>query len=406
MFDSLWKNLTAVTMTDGYGIINKAAIGITGGRIAFVGAESTLPKPAHELTDYLYDGEGRVATPGFIDCHTHLIYAGDRAGEFEQRLNGATYEEIAKAGGGIVSTVTATRNASEDELYALGLKRIHALFFEGVTAVEIKSGYGLDLETERKMLRVATRLRDDTGFFVQRTFLGAHAVPPEYKGRTDEYVDTVCGMIPQLAAEGLIDAVDAFCENIGFTPAQTRRVFDAAKAAGLRVKLHAEQLSNQHGAALAAEYGALSADHLEHVDEAGVQAMAKAGMAAVLLPGAYYFLRDKTLPPVDLFRKHNVPMAVATDHNPGTSPTLSPLLMLNMACTIFRLTPEEALAGVTKHAARALGLQNDLGTLETGKAADIVLWDAAHPRELCYYFGRNPVYGAIVGGDWHSFDRA
>lgn len=404
MFDSLWKNVSAATMTGGsFNIINNAAIGIKDGKISFIGERSALQQTDDKLSEYVFDAEGRVATPGLIDCHTHLAYAGDRAAEFEMRLKGATYEEIARAGGGIVSTVAAVRAASEDEIFELTLSRLQKLFLEGVTTVEVKSGYGLDFENERKLLRVATRLRDETGFRVQRTFLGAHAVPPEYKGRQDEYVDSVCGMISKLAEEKLVDAVDAFCENIGFTIEQTRKVFAAAKAAGLPVKLHAEQLTNQHGAALAAQFGALSADHLEYVDEAGVAAMAKAGMAAVLLPGAFYYLREKTLPPVDLFRKHKVPMAIATDHNPGTAPTLSPLLMLNMACTLFRLTPEEALAGMTTHAAQALGMQKDVGTLEAGKSADIILWDIKHPRELCYYFGRNPGFGAIVSGEWHPF---
>ncbi len=411
MFDSLWKNVTAATMisardagmTNDYGIINNAAIGVKDGVITFIGPMSGLPKPPDQLSDYVYDAAGRVATPGLIDCHTHLAYAGDRAAEFEQRLQGVSYADIAKAGGGINATVTATRAASEDAIFDLSVKRLQKLFFEGVTTVEVKSGYGLDFENERKLLRVATRLRDETGFRVQRTFLGAHAVPPEYKDKKDGYVTLVCGMIEKLAAEKLVDAVDAFCENIGFTPAQTRKVFEAAKTAGLPVKLHAEQLSNQNGAALAAEFGALSADHLEFADEAGVEAMAKAGTVAVLLPGAFYYLREKTLPPVELFRKHKVPMAIATDHNPGTSPVLSPLLMLNMACTLFRLTPEEALAGMTRNAAAALGLQKEIGTLETGKAADIVLWDIKHPRELCYYFGNNPAFGAILGGEWHPY---
>lgn len=409
MFDNLWVNLTVATMAEGapadnpYGIINNAALGVKGNKIVFVGPASDLPKKPEQLTDYLHDCEGRLVTPGLIDCHTHLAYAGDRAEEFEKRLNGATYEDIARAGGGIVSTVNATRAASESEIFELTMARFRKLAFEGVTTVEVKSGYGLDLENERKLLRVAARLADETGFRVKKTFLGAHAVPPEFKGRADDYIDAVCKMIPDLATEGLVDAVDAFCDNIGFTPAQTRKVFEAAKAAGLPVKLHAEQLTNQHGAELAAEYGALSADHLEHLDEDGAKAMAETGMVAVLLPGAFYYLRDKTLPPIELLRKHKVPMAVATDHNPGTSPTLSPLLMLNMACTLFRLTPVEALAGMTRVAAKALGLQAEIGTLEKGKIADAVLWDLAHPRELCYYFGNNPAYGAIVAGEWTPF---
>ncbi len=407
MFDSLWKNLTAATMVpgdDGYGIINNAAIGIKDRKIAYIGKTADLPKPPEKLSEYVYDGEGRIATPGLIDCHTHLVYAGDRAAEFEQRLKGATYEEIAKAGGGIMSTVTATRAASEQELFKLGINRLRQLFFDGVTAIEVKSGYGLDLETERKILKVATRLRDDADFRVQRTFLAAHALPPEYKNRADDYIALVCEMMKVLHSEKLIDAVDAFCENIGFTIEQTRKVFETAKALGLPVKLHAEQLTNMGGAALAAEFRALSADHLEYIDEAGVKAMADAAMTAVLLPGAFYFLREKQLPPIDLFRKYKVPMAIATDHNPGTAPVLSPLLMLNMACTLFRLTPEESLAGMTRHAARALGW-TDCGTLAPGKNAEIVLWDIKHPRELCYNFGYNPCYGTVMGGDWHPTDH-
>jgi imidazolonepropionase len=406
MFDSLWKNLHAATMAGGYGIIKNAAIGIKDRRIAYIGPVDGLPAAPERLTEYVFDGEGMFATPGLVDCHTHLAYAGDRAAEFEQRLSGLSYEEIAKAGGGINSTVKATRETPEKQILELTIKRLRNLFFEGVTTYEIKSGYGLDMEGERKLLRVATSVRDELELRVQRTFLGAHAVPPEFKGRQEDYIDFICGeMLPELAEEGLIDAVDAFCENIGFTREQTRKVFDTAKALNLPVKLHAEQLSNMQGAALAAEYHALSADHLEYIDEAGVEAMAKAGMVAVLLPGAFYFLREKTLPPVDLFRKHKVPIAIATDHNPGTAPVLSPLLMLNMACTLFRMTPEEALLGMTAHGARALGWQAECGTLEKGKAADIALWSISHPRELCYYFGNNPCRGVIVGGEWHAFDR-
>ncbi|MDE1153236.1 MAG: imidazolonepropionase [Micavibrio sp.] len=407
MFDSLWKNLTAATMSAGnadFGIINNAAIGIKDRKIAFIGSIDALPGAPEKLSEYVYDGEGRTATPGFIDCHTHLVYAGDRAAEFEQRLLGASYEDIARAGGGIAATVRATRAAPEDKLFRLAVDRLRALFFEGVTAIEIKSGYGLDLETERKILTVATRLRDEADFRVQRTFLGAHALPPEFKDNADGFITLVCEMMKTLAAEGLIDAVDAFCENIAFTLPQTQRVFDAAKELGLPVKLHAEQLTNMGGAKLAAANKALSADHLEYIDEDGVKAMAQAGMTAVLLPGAFYYLREKTLPPIDLFRRHKVPMALATDHNPGTSPTLSPLLMLNMACTLFRLTPEEAMAGMTRNAARALGWM-DCGVLEKGKNADIVLWDVPHPRNLCYGFGHNPCYGAVMGGDWHPADH-
>ncbi len=402
MFDTLWKNVTAATMAgDGFGIINNAAIGITAGKISFIGPVSTLPKPADQLCDYVFDAGGRVATPGLIDCHTHLVYAGNRAHEFEQRLQGVSYEDIARAGGGIASTVKATREATEDQLFDLALLRLRSLFLDGTTTVEVKSGYGLDFESERKILRVATRLRDEAAFRVQRTFLGAHAVPPEFKGRADEYVDTVCDMMKKLHSEQLIDAVDAFCENIGFTLQQTRKVFDTAKSLGLPIKLHAEQLSDMQGAQLAAEYGALSADHLEYISEAGVAAMAKAGTVAVMLPGAFYYLREKTLPPIALFRQYGVPMAIATDHNPGTSPALSPVLILNMACTLFRMTPEEALAGLTRNAAKALGYDKICGTLEVGKAADMALWDIAHPRELAYSFGHSPCHGIMIGGDWH-----
>lgn len=402
MFDSLWKNLHVATMAEnaGFGIINNAAIGIADGKISFIGAEKDLP----ETSDYIHDGGGRWATPALIDSHTHLAYAGNRAGEFEKRLQGISYEEIAKAGGGIISTVRAVRDASEDEIYELTLKRIKSLFREGVATFEIKSGYGLDLENERKLLRVATRLRDELNLRVQRTFLGAHALPPEFKGNADGYVDLICkDMLPTLAREKLIDAVDAFCENIGFSVAQVKRIFETAKKLGLPVKLHAEQLSNLGGTALAAEYGALSSDHLEYIDEGGVKSMAAAGMTAVLLPGAFYYLREKTLPPIDLFRKHNVPMVVATDHNPGTSPTLSLLLMLNMACTLFRLTPEETLAGVTRNAAKALRYQDICGTLEKGKAAEFALWDIDHPRDLSYAFGENPCSGLVRSGNYFDF---
>lgn len=406
MFDSLWKNVTLATMKGGYGIINNAALGVRDGKIAYAGPENALPGVPDKLSDYVYDGGGRVMTPGLIDCHTHLAYAGNRAHEFEQRLEGVSYEDIARKGGGIASTVAATRAASEDEIFSLSLKRLDCLFREGVTGVEIKSGYGLDEETEKKLLRVATKLERETGIRVQRSFLGAHAVPPEYKGRADDYTALVCQMMEGIAKENLADAVDAYCENIGFTLEQTKAVFEKAKSLGLRVKLHAEQLSNMQGAALAAQYDALSADHLEYIDEDGVKAMAAKNMVAVLLPGAFYYLREKTLPPIGLFRKHGVKMAVATDHNPGTSPALSPVLMLNMACTLFRMTPEEAWLGMTANAAQALGWQDEAGTLETGKAANAALWDAEHPRDLCYVFGRNPCKGVLLQGAWHGFDAA
>ncbi|MBW7911772.1 MAG: imidazolonepropionase [Alphaproteobacteria bacterium] len=410
MFDTLWKNLHIATMVPaagqdtGYGIINNAAVGIKDGRIAWIGAAQELALPHENLAEYVLDGEGKWVTPGLIDCHTHLAYAGSRAQEFEQRLEGVSYEDIARAGGGIASTVRSVRETSEDKIFDQTLFRLLTLFRQGVTSFEIKSGYGLDLESERKLLRVATRLRDDYGFRVQRTFLGAHALPPEYKDRADDYIDLICEtMLPTLAAEGLVDTVDAFCEHIAFSAGQAQRVFDTARALNLPVKLHAEQLSNLHGARLAAQYQALSADHLEYLDEDGIKAMKDSGTVAVLLPGAFYFLREKQLPPVDLLRRHGVPMAIATDHNPGTSPCLSLLLMLNMACTLFRLTPEEALAGATRNAARALGWQDNLGTLEIGKAADFVLWDISHPRDLCYVFGHNPAIGVVKDGEWHGF---
>ncbi len=394
MFDRLLTNVRAATMsargTDALGIIENAAIGVTGGKIAFIGPENALPAGAKARETA--DGGGKWATPAFIDCHTHLIYAGNRAEEFEKRLQGISYEEIARAGGGILSSVRATRGATEQELFDLALRRMKTMLMESVGTFEIKSGYGLDLATERKILRVATRLRDETNLRIQRTFLGAHALPPEYEGRAGDYIDFICTeMLPALHAEKLVDAVDGFCENIGFSRAQIEKVFKKAQELGLPVKLHAEQLSNSHGAALAAQYGALSADHIEYLDEEGVQAMEKAGTVAVLLPGAFYFIHEKQAPPVELLRKHNVKIAIATDHNPGTAPTLSLLLMLNMACTLFHLTPEEALLGVTRHAARALGFENVCGTLEEGKAADLALWDVSHPRDLCYCFPRPAV---------------
>ncbi|WP_280156660.1 imidazolonepropionase [Piscinibacter sp. XHJ-5] len=363
-------------------------VAIEAGRIAQVGA--AVPsglQAAHEI-----DGEGALLTPGLIDCHTHLVYAGNRAREFELRLQGASYEEIARAGGGIRSTVRLTREADEPSLEAASAQRLRELMRHGVTTVEIKSGYGLSLDAELKCLRVARRLAERHAVDVRTTLLAAHALPPEFEGRADAYIDEIAGRIlPEAARLGLADAVDAFCDTIGFTPAQTRRVFEAAHALGLPVKLHAEQLSNQHGAALAAEFGALSADHLEHVDEAGVAAMARAGTVAVLLPGAYYFLRDATPPPIALLRRHGVPMALATDCNPGTSPTTHLPLMLNMACTLFRMTAAEALLGVTRHAARALGLQASRGTIEAGKQADLCLWAVDHPAELAYAIGASPL---------------
>lgn len=363
-----------------YSIIEGGALVEDEGRIAWIGPTAEL---GHGLRrGDAIDARGALATPGLIDCHTHLVYAGNRAREFELRLQGATYEELARAGGGILSTVKATRAASEEQLREESGRRLDSLIAEGVTTVEIKSGYGLDLASELKCLRVARSLAQGRRVRIATTLLGAHAVAPEFAGRADAYIDFVCDeLIPAAAKERLADAVDAFCEGIGFTPAQTRRVFESARTHGLRVKLHADQLSNLGGAALAAEFNALSADHLEHTDEAGVEALKRAGTAAVLLPGAFYFLRETKMPPIEALRRHAVPMAIATDCNPGTSPSTSLLTTMNMACTLFRFTPEEALAGVTTHAATALGM-SDRGVLEAGRRADFVVWDAQSPAEL------------------------
>jgi imidazolonepropionase len=395
----LWTHARIATMAQAadapYGWLEDGALAVEDGRIAWVGASDSVP--ATMRAGSVHDAQGALITPGLIDCHTHLVYAGDRAGEFEARLQGASYEDIARAGGGIVSTVKATRAADEDSLLAQSLRRLRPLLAEGVTTIEIKSGYGLAEDAEAKCLRVARKLGAQERVDVRTTFLGAHAIPPEFAGRADDYITLVCAMLPRLHAQGLVDAVDAFCETIAFTPAQTRRVFDAARALGLPVKLHAEQLSDSGGAELAAGYGALSGDHLEWLSESGARAMARAGTVAVLLPGAFYFLRETRLPPVDLLRRHGVPIAISTDCNPGSSPCTSLLLMLNMACTLFRLTPEEALAGVTRHAARALGLA-DRGVLAPGLRADFVLWDARSPAELAYAIGLNPRRATFVEG--------
>jgi imidazolonepropionase len=394
---TLWRHARIATMHGSapWGWIERGAMLADGARITWVGADNAVPRDAAPVREI--DLEGALVTPGLIDAHTHLVYGGDRAAEFELRLQGASYEEIARAGGGIASTVAATRAASDDALFATAALRARALMAEGVTTVEVKSGYGLSQRHEARCLAVARRLGHELPLAVRTTSLGAHALPPEYAGRADAYIDAAAGWLADQKAQGLVDAVDAFCDTIGFSPAQTRRMFDAAHALGLPVKLHAEQLSNQHGAALAAGYGALSCDHLEHLDTAGIAAMRSSGTVAVLLPGAFYFLRETWLPPVQALRDAGVPMAVATDHNPGSSPALSLLLMLNMACTLFRLTPEEALAGVTVHAARALGLA-DRGALAPGLRADFAVWDAEHPRELAYRFGVNPLRERVFGG--------
>ena len=395
---TLWRHARLATLAGpaGWGDIDRGAIVTAGSRIAWVGEEAGLPASLAVTAEH--DLGGALVTPGLVDCHTHLVYGGQRAAEFERRLQGASYEEIARTGGGIRSTVAATRAASDDALHASARRRALALMGEGVTTLEVKSGYGLTLADEARCLGVARRLGRELALTVRTTFLGAHALPPEFDGRADDYIDAVCAWLPALQAQGLVDAVDAFCERIGFTPAQTRRVFDAARARGLPVKLHAEQLSDQGGAALAAGYGALSCDHLEHLSDEGVAAMAHAGSVAVLLPGAFYFLRETKLPPVAALRAAGMPIAIATDHNPGTSPCLSLLLMINMACTLFRLTPEEALRGVTVHAARALGLA-DRGALAAGQRADFAVWDLEHPNELAYGFGHNPCRRVVTSGE-------
>ena len=372
----------------------RSFVGIQGGHITAVGPMSEFPSAAR-----VEDCAGRLLTPGLIDCHTHLAYAGDRAREFEQRLQGMTYEDIARAGGGIVATVRATRAASEEELFGQTAARIRRLMAEGVTTVEIKSGYGLDVDNELKQLRVARRIGHALGIDVCTTCLAAHALPPEFTGRADDYIDYVCNMVlPAAARAGLADAADAFCDRIGFTPEQTDRVLAAGAKLGLSIKLHAEQLSDQGGAQLAARYGALSCDHLEYVSEDGVRALAQAGTVAVLLPGAFYFLRETKIPPVDLLRRHRVPIAISTDSNPGSSPTTSLLLMLNLACTLFRLTPSEAFLGITRHAARALGLLATHGTIEVGKIADLALWDAESAATLCYEIGALPPVAVFKRG--------
>ena len=394
---TLWTDARLMTMAgDSLGLIEHGLLAARDGRIVHVGPVAGAPPFA---ADEVIACDGRWITPGLIDCHTHLVHLGDRAREFEMRLDGASYEEIARAGGGIVSTMRATRAGSVEDMVAATLPRLDALLAEGVTTVEIKSGYGLEQEAEARMLRAARRLGEIRPVDVRTTFLGAHALPPEYSGDADRYIDAVCTeMLPALVAEGLVDAVDAFCEGIGFSRAQVERIFSAAHAHGLPVKLHAEQLSNLHGAALAAEYGALSADHLEHLDEPGIAAMAMAGTVATLLPGAFYFCRDTKPPPVAGLRAAGAPIAIATDCNPGTSPLTSILLAMNMAATLFRLTVGECLAGVTCNAARALGLEREIGTLEPGKACNLAIWNIEHPAELVYRMGFNPLHARVWRG--------
>ena len=399
--DLLLRNVRLATMRPDMpdlGIVEDGALAIAAGRIVFAGGSGDLPA---ELADAvtITDCEGRWVTPGLIDCHTHLVHAGNRAHEFEMRLAGATYEEVARAGGGIVSSVKSLRAASQDDLVRETLPRLDALMAEGVTTVEIKSGYGLDLENEAKSLRAARTLETLRSVTIRTTFLGAHALPPEFKGNQSGYTTKVISeMLPSIANEGLADAVDGFCEGIAFSPDEIAAVFDAAQANGLPVKLHADQLSNLQGAALAARYSALSADHLEYTDEAGAMAMAAAGTVAVILPGAFYFIRETKKPPIDLFRKTGVAMAVATDNNPGTSPLTSLLLTMNMSATLFSMTVDECLLGTTRHAAKALGLQGEIGTLEPGKWADLAIWDIDRPAELVYRMGFNPLWKRLYRG--------
>ena len=397
--DRIWRNARLATLVggEGLGLVDDGLIACKDGLISYAGPASD----AAELTAAEdIDCRGRLITPGFIDCHTHLVYAGNRAHEFEQRLNGASYVDIARQGGGILSTVNATRSASEEQLVAEALPRLDALLAEGVTTIEIKSGYGLMLEHERKQLRAARALARERRVTVSTTFLGAHALPPEFAGRADDYITEICGnMLPALVKEGLVDAVDAFCENIGFSLEQTKRVFNAANLQGLRVKLHAEQLSNMQGAATAAAFRALSADHLEYVDETAIEAMRDAHTAAVILPGAFYFLRETQAPPIALLRRHGIAMAIATDCNPGTSPLTSLLMAMNMAATLFRMTVDECLIGVTRAAAQALGLARRVGTLEPGKQCDLAIWNVGRPAELVNAMGAKPLHARVWKGE-------
>jgi imidazolonepropionase len=397
--DHLWHHCRLATLAPhrpGLGLVEDGLIAETGGKIVYAGPAKDVPNGLD--AKQRIDCAGRWITPGLVDCHTHLVYGGDRAEEFELRLAGASYEELSKRGGGIASTVKATRLATEDQLVASALPRLDALIAEGVTSIEIKSGYGLDLATESRQLRAARRLGRERPIDVHTSFLGAHAMPPEAKGDTSAYIDTVCAMLPSIAAEGLADSVDAFCDNIGFSHEETTRVFEAAKKLKLPMRLHADQLANLHGAALAAKYGALSADHLERTDEAGIVAMKAAGTVAVILPGAYYFIRETQLPPIDAMRRHGVPIAISTDCNPGSSPLTSLLLTMNMGATLFRLTVEECIAGTTREAAKALGMWDRKGSLEAGKDCDLAIWDIERPAELVYRIGFNPLHQRV----WHG----
>ena len=401
-WDTVWFNTNIASMTEGsnaFGLIEKGAMAVSQGKIIWLGKTAELPKDLFEHCPERLDCHGQLVTPGLIDCHTHLVYGANRAQEFEMRLNGASYEELARAGGGIISTVNATRSSSEQELFDQALPRLQGLVAEGVTTVEIKSGYGLNINDEIKMLRVARRLGEEQSINVTTTFLGAHALPPEYSGRSDEYITLVCEqMLPRAAEENLVDAVDGFCEGIGFSPQQIERVFKVAEKLSLPIKLHAEQLSDLKGAVMAAEMGALSVDHLEYLAPEDVNILAQNETVAVLLPGAFYFLRESKLPPLKALRSHKVPIAIASDSNPGSSPVQSLLLMLNMASILFRLTPEESLTGVTRNAAKALGLIRDCGTIEIGKQADLVLWNVTTPAELSYQIGGNPCQRVMFNG--------
>ena len=405
-WDSLWFNARIATMTSNqqgqstpYGLLEDAAIAVNGEKICWVGSRSEIPDEQSANCKHVLDCQGKLITPGLIDCHTHLVYGGNRVNEFEMRLNGISYSDIAKAGGGIASTVTATRKSSENDLMLSATERLQPFLQEGVTTLEIKSGYGLDLENELKMLKVARRLGRELPIDIVTSFLGAHATPLEFIGADDDYIDYVCEVVlPRVVEQKLADSVDAFCEKIAFTPKQIERVFIAAKQCGLSVKLHAEQLSDQKGAVMAAKFGALSVDHIEYLAEQDVTTLKEHGTVAVLLPGAFYFLGETTLPPIEALRKHGVPIAIASDSNPGSAPVSSLLLMLNMASTLFKLTPEESLAGVTRNAAKALGIESDVGTLDVGKTANLVLWNTSSPAELSYRIGHNPCQKVMYRG--------